>query len=136
MCHTHVRGRIMMPEIEMKMGLAAEEVDVDEDVLGWIAGRGGAFVPATDASISCVPGCLLPSMIQNHAKVRVAVAIAFGFAFVSLHFFSCHFPFFFCWSSAWAWPCNQLRGFINHANTNRNSRNGAQELKQEQYCHY
>lgn len=34
-------------------------------------------------------------------------------------FFPGSFSFFF-FSSAWAWSCNQLRGFINHANTNRN----------------
>jgi len=123
----------MMLEIEMKMGLeepAEVGRNVDGDVVLTSCGRRWRWrwrcLCPDHRRINQLCALLLPSMIQNHAKVRVAVAIAiataFGFAFVSsscVAFFLVLFLFFF-FSSAWAWSCNQLRGFINHANTNRN----------------
>lgn len=109
MCHTHVRGRIMMLEIEMKMGLeepAEVGRNVDGDVGLTSCGRRWRWrwrcLCPDHRRINQLCALLLPSMIQNHAKVRVAVAIAiataFGFAFVSsscVAFFLVLFLFFF-----------------------------------------
>jgi len=68
--------------VDRVLGPGAVDMNVDRDV------NCGCLCP-DHRRINQLCALPLPSMIQNHAKVRAAVAIAFGFAFVSSA------PFFF-----------------------------------------